>query len=76
LHFTFSKIIGKLVNLSNRCHYNGGQCKTLLESNKIIWSSDVGTIQNEGFDIEKDSTTGLMTVHIGSGEYEFHALWQ
>ena len=33
-------------------------------------------MQNEGFDVEKDSTTGLMTVHIGSGEYEFHALWQ
>jgi hypothetical protein len=50
----------------------GGQCKTLIENNKVIWSSDIdGTL-----DIEKDSTTGLMTVHIGSGEYEFQALWK
>ncbi|CAF0993590.1 unnamed protein product [Rotaria sordida] len=53
----------------------GGQCKTLIESNKIIWSSDVGTVNDQGFDIEKDSTTGLMTVYTGSGQYEFQALW-
>jgi alpha-L-rhamnosidase len=50
----------------------GGQCKTLIENNKVIWSSDIGST----LDIEKDSTTGLMTVHIGSGEYEFQALWK
>jgi len=28
------------------------------------------------FVIEKDLTSGLMTVHIGSDEYEFQALWE
>jgi alpha-L-rhamnosidase len=54
----------------------GGECKTLIEGGKKIWSSDVRSTNIEGFEIEKDSTTGLMTVHIGSGEYEFQALWQ
>jgi hypothetical protein len=54
----------------------GGQCKTLIESNNIIWSSDVGSIIDQGFDFEKDSITGLMTVYIGSGQYEFQAVWQ
>ncbi len=54
----------------------GGQCKTLIESNKIIWSSNGNTKNIEGFVVEKDSTTGVMTAHIGSGEYEFQALWQ
>jgi alpha-L-rhamnosidase len=54
----------------------GGHCITLMEGNKIIWSSDIGTMNIEGFDIEKDSTTSLMTVHIDSGEYEFQALWK
>jgi alpha-L-rhamnosidase len=54
----------------------GGQCKTLTESKNVIWSSDIGTTNVEEFEIEKDSTSGLMTVHIGSGEYEFQALWQ
>ncbi len=53
-----------------------GQCKTLIESNEVIWSSDAGTMNAEEFEIEKDSTTGLMTVHVGSGEYEFQALWE
>ena len=54
----------------------GAQCKTLIESDKVIWSSDISTMHVEDFEIEKDSTTDLMTVHIGSGEYEFQALWQ
>ena len=53
-----------------------GQCKILIESKKTIWSSDVGTMIDQGFDIEKDSTTGLMTVYIGSGQYEFQAVWE
>jgi alpha-L-rhamnosidase len=54
----------------------GGQCKTLMEGTNIIWSSDMSTTNHQEFAVEKDSTTGLMTVHIGSGEYEFQALWQ
>jgi alpha-L-rhamnosidase len=53
----------------------GAQCKTLMEDNIIIWSSDDSRITIEEFEIEKDSQTGVMTVHIGSGEYEFQALW-
>ena len=54
----------------------GGECKTLMESNKMIWSSNDNVTNGDGFVIEKDSTTNLMTVHLGSGEYEFQALWQ
>jgi hypothetical protein len=43
----------------------GGQCKTLTESNKLIWSSDVSTTNVQEFNIEEDSTTGLMTGYIG-----------
>jgi hypothetical protein len=56
--------------------FTGGKCKILSESNQVIWSSEIGDTIVEGFEIEKDSTTDLMTVHIGSGEYEFQALWQ
>ena len=54
----------------------GGKCKTLMESGRIIWSSDIGSLHVQGFEIEKDSLTNLMTVHITSGEYEFQAVWQ
>jgi alpha-L-rhamnosidase len=54
----------------------GGQCATLLESNKVIWSSDVATANHREFGVEQDSATGLMTVHVGSGQYEFQALWK
>ena len=54
----------------------GGQCATLLESNNVIWSSDIGTTNQQEFDIEKNEATGLMTVHVGSGQYEFQALWK
>ncbi len=49
----------------------GAKCKTLMEDDIIIWSSDDSRITIEEFKIEKDSQTGVMTVHIGSGEYEF-----
>jgi alpha-L-rhamnosidase len=51
------------------------QCKTLMEGNQVIWSSNINITSIE-FHVKKDSTNGLMTVHIGSGEYVFHALWQ
>jgi alpha-L-rhamnosidase len=54
----------------------GGQCATLIEGNQVIWSSDASTANHREFNVQKDSTTGLMTVHIGSGEYEFQALWK
>ncbi len=54
----------------------GAQCKTLKESGKIIWLSDLDIGNVEGFKIEKDSRNDLITVYLGSGEYEFHALWQ
>jgi alpha-L-rhamnosidase len=54
----------------------GGQCKTIIESNKLIWSSDVSIRHDQQFYIEKESRTGLMTVHVGSGQYQFQALWK
>ena len=54
----------------------GAQCKTLMEDNQVIWSSNVNATTPPEFDITKDSTSGLMTVHTGSGEYVFQALWE
>ena len=53
--------------------FPGAQCKTLTESNKLIWSSNGAT--TKGLNVEKDATTGLMSVHLGSGQYEFRAVW-
>ena len=55
--------------------FPGAQCKTLIESNKVLWSSDGALANNQEFKIEKDLTTNLMSVHLGSGQYEFHAVW-
>jgi hypothetical protein len=30
---------------------------------------------HQEFNIVKDPTTGLMSVHVGSGQYEFKAVW-
>jgi hypothetical protein len=54
--------------------FPGGQCATLTEGNNLIWSSNTA-IGNQEFNVEKDSTTGLMSVHLGSGQYEFRAVW-
>ena len=53
----------------------GAQCHKLTEGDQIIWSSDVSLINQREFNVEKDPVSGLMTVHLGSGEYEFQALW-
>jgi hypothetical protein len=56
--------------------FPGGQCATLTEGGKVIWSSDNVTTNDQEFNIEKDSATDIMSVHIGSGQYEFEALWK
>ena len=53
----------------------GAQCKKLMESGKLIWSSDTNIGEIEGFEIQNDDRTGIMTVYAGSGDYEFQALW-
>jgi hypothetical protein len=42
----------------------------------MIWSSDAFTPNHREFDVQKDPLTDLMTVHIGSGQYEFQAMWK
>jgi hypothetical protein len=49
----------------------GGQCATLIESNQLLWSANTVVVNNPEFNIEKDPTTGLMNVHVGSGQYKF-----
>jgi alpha-L-rhamnosidase len=55
--------------------FPGGQCATLIEGNQVIWSSNTVVINDQKFNIEKDLATGLMSVHVGSGQYEFQAVW-
>jgi hypothetical protein len=54
----------------------GGQCATLIEGGEVIWSSDTDSTNDQKLDVEKDPVTGIMSVHIGSGQYEFQALWK
>jgi hypothetical protein len=56
--------------------FPGGQCVTLMEGGKVIWSSNDVDTSYQGFDIEKDPVMNLMTVHIGSDQYEFQAVWK
>jgi alpha-L-rhamnosidase len=66
-------------NVRSRIMYEplfvGAQCKRLMESGKLIWSSDMNIGEIEGFEIQNDDRTGIMTVYVGSGDYEFQALW-
>jgi hypothetical protein len=48
----------------------------LIEGNEVIWSSNAVTTNHQEFVVEKDLATGLMTVYIGSGQYQFQALWK
>jgi len=51
--------------------FPGARCVTLTEGNEIIWSNDV-----KKNNVLQDPQTGLMTVHIGSGEYQYQAFWE
>lgn len=53
----------------------GAQCQKLFENNQLIWSVDSPVVHQSEMRIEKDSTNNLMSVHLGSGEYEFQAIW-
>ena len=50
-------------------------CETLMESDRVIWTSKATMIHHQEFNIAKDPTTGVMSVHVGSGRYEFKAVW-
>jgi alpha-L-rhamnosidase len=56
--------------------FAGGQCATLMEGGEVIWSSDGVAANHPEFVVEKDAKMGLMTVHVGSGQYEFQAVWE
>ena len=53
----------------------GAKSKILKENGTVIWSADVDKQNNQRFQIENDPSNDLITVHIGSGDYEFYALW-
>ncbi len=54
----------------------GAECQRLIESNQLVWSSDGNATNDQHFPIEEDSTTKLMTVYLGSGQYQFQAIWK
>ncbi|CAF0776679.1 unnamed protein product [Adineta ricciae] len=57
--------------------FPGSRCITLLEDNQTIWSlasAEFTHVRN--FAVERDTRTDFMTVHIGSGRYEFQVVWQ
>ena len=52
-----------------------GQCVELIEGDRTIWSVDSVLTRDHTFNVERDPVTGLMSVHVGSGQYEFQATW-
>ena len=51
--------------------FPGARCVTLTEGNEILWSKEV-----KKSNVLQDPHTGLMTVEIGSGEYQYQAFWE
>ena len=51
--------------------FPGARCVTLTEGNEIIWSKEV-----KKSNVLQNSQTGLMTVEVGSGEYQYQAFWE
>ncbi|CAF1274173.1 unnamed protein product [Adineta steineri] len=56
--------------------FPNSHCQTLIEGDKVIWSANATTTHVQNFVVQREAMTGIMTVHIGSGQYEFQALWQ
>lgn len=56
--------------------FTGGRCVRLVEGDNIIWSMNTTPDHLQNFEVKQNVMTGLMTVHVGSGEYEFQALWE
>ena len=51
--------------------FPSARCVTLTESNRVVWSID-----KKDNNVFRDEKTGLMTVQIRSGDYEYQALWK
>jgi len=56
--------------------FPGAQCSKLIENKQLIWSEDSIVTNQREFFIEKDYETDLMSIQLGSGQYEFQALWK
>ena len=54
--------------------FPGARCFRLFEGGKLIWSIS-SELSNEKYNIEHEVDTGLMKIHIGSGQYEYQAYW-
>jgi hypothetical protein len=55
--------------------FPGARCVRLTEGDELIWSISPNP-SSEHHNIENESKTGLMIVHIGSGQYEYQAYWE
>ncbi|CAF3720497.1 unnamed protein product [Rotaria sp. Silwood1] len=51
--------------------FSGAKCVTIIEGYKVIWS-----IADKRNNVIEDPQTSLMTVHIGSGSYEYQVFWE
>ena len=49
----------------------GAKCVTIIEDDQVIWS-----VTDKQNNVIEDSRTGLMTVHIGYGFFEYQVLWE
>ena len=53
----------------------GARYVRFIEGDKLIWSSSTKS-STEKHNIAHEAETGLMIVHIGSGQYEYQAYWE
>lgn len=55
--------------------FRGARCARLIENNSLIWSVDSNSL-NRKSNIDNELDTGLLKVHISSGQYEYQAYWE
>ena len=51
--------------------FPGARCVTITESHEVVWSAS-----NKKTNMIEDPHTGLITAHVGSGQYEYQAFWE
>ena len=51
--------------------FSGARCIGINENNEVLWSKT-----NPSNQVIEDSRTGLMTVQVGSGDYQYQVFWE
>lgn len=55
--------------------FPGARCARLIEGDEKIWPISSKSSMRK-LSVELEPVSGLMIVHVGSGQYEYHAYWE